>query len=117
LLILENLVQNGIEATPAGKTVQVMVTGGAGAINFEVSDQGSGLPAGMETRLFMPCTSVKKGGGGIGLAISKQLAQSLGAQLELAGNSSTGCRFRLIVPLQSAASRQPPDILAANHPD
>ncbi len=117
LLILENLVQNGIEATPAGKTVQVMVTGGAGAINFAVRDQGSGLPAGMETRLFMPCTSVKKGGGGIGLAISKQLAQSLSAQLELAGNSSTGCRFRLIVPLQSAASRQPPDVLAANHPD
>ena len=88
LLILENLVQNGIEATPAGKTVEVMVTGTDGAISFEVCDQGSGLPAGTETRLFMPCTSVKIGGGGIGLAISKQLAQSLGAQLELAGNSS-----------------------------
>ena len=117
LLILENLVQNGIEATPAGKTVEVMVTGTDGAISFEVCDQGSGLPAGTETRLFMPCTSVKIGGGGIGLAISKQLAQSLGAQLELAGNSCTGCRFRLVVPLQSAVSHRQPEVLAANHPD
>jgi signal transduction histidine kinase len=118
LLILENLVQNGIEATPAGKTVEVMVAGDANAIRFEVRDQGSGLPAGLETRLFMPCSSVKKGGGGIGLAISKQLAQSIGAKLELAGSSSAGCCFRLDVPLQSTASRtSAADVLAVNHPD
>jgi signal transduction histidine kinase len=110
LLILENLVQNGIEATPPGKSVEMCETGDAGAINFEVRDQGSGLPPGMETRLFTPCTSAKKGGGGIGLAISKQLAQSLGAKLELAVNSPTGCKFRLIVPRQPiGAIRRAPD--------
>jgi signal transduction histidine kinase len=109
MLILENLIQNGIEATPAGKTVEVVITGIDGKISFEVRDQGSGLPAGMKTRLFMPCTSVKKGGGGIGLAISNQLAQSLGGQLELADTSSTGCRFRLVVPIQSAANLRRPD--------
>src|ERR1039457_7070277 len=67
LLILENLVQNGIEATPPGKGVEVCVTGDAGVFIFEVRDQGSGLPPGKEARLFMPCTSGKKGGGGIGL--------------------------------------------------
>lgn len=117
LLILENLVQNGIEATPAGKTVEVSIAGDDGAIRFEVRDQGSGLPAGMETRLFMPCTTAKKGGGGIGLAISRQLAQSLGAQLELAGSSVNGCRFRLIVPMPAGASLHPSEALAANHPD
>jgi signal transduction histidine kinase len=103
LLILENLVQNGIEATSTGKNVEVCVVGDASAVIFEVRDHGSGLPPGMETQLFMPCTSGKKGGGGIGLAISRQLAQSLGAKLELAVNSSTGCKFRLVVPRQAAS--------------
>ena len=106
LLILENLVQNGIEATSSGKSVEVSVTGNARAISFEVCDHGSGLSPGMEARLFLPCASGKKGGGGIGLAISKQLAQSLGAKLELAGNISSGCTFRLIVPQRSADAIQ-----------
>jgi signal transduction histidine kinase len=98
LLILENLAQNGIEATPPGKAVAVCVSGDARAIQFEVRDQGPGLPPGMEGRLFMPCASGKKGGAGIGLAISKQLAQSLGATLELPASSPAGCTFRLVVP-------------------
>jgi signal transduction histidine kinase len=98
LLILENLVQNAIEATAPGKGVELCVTGDAGEIDFEVRDQGGGLPANLEGRLFMPCTSRKKGGGGIGLAISKQLAQSLGAKLELTESGPSGCTFRLCVP-------------------
>jgi signal transduction histidine kinase len=118
LLILENLVQNGIEATAPGKTVEICVTGDVALINFEVRDQGSGLPSGMESRLFTPCTSGKKGGGGIGLTISRQLAQSLGAKLELAVNSPTGCKFRLILPRQAAGAFlrvADEQILAADH--
>jgi len=120
LLILENLVQNGIEATPPGKTIEVCVTGACGAVSFDVCDQGSGLPPGMETRLFLPCCSEKKGGGGIGLAISKQLAQSLGAKLELANSGPAGCTFRLIlspVPVDAIRGRTEDDYLAANQPD
>lgn len=98
LLILENLVQNAIEATPPDRAVEVQVSETGGIVHFEVRDQGPGLATGMEARLFMPCTSGKSGGGGIGLAISKQLAQSLGASLELAASSSAGCVFRLALP-------------------
>jgi C4-dicarboxylate-specific signal transduction histidine kinase len=95
------------------------VTGDAGTIDFEVRDQGAGLSPGVEARLFMPCTSGKKGGGGIGLAISKQLAHSLGAKLELTDSSPSGCTFRLSVPglpagaIQRAAEGQ---ILATDQP-
>ena len=98
LLILDNLVQNAIEATRSGKLVELKVAEAAGRVIFEVRDQGFGLPPGMEKRLFMPCTSGKKGGGGIGLAISKQLAQSLGAELVLVANTDSGCTFRLVIP-------------------
>lgn len=104
LLILENLVQNGIEATSPGKAVELRVTGENGIMNFEVRDQGEGLSPSIQARLFTPCTSGKKAGGGIGLAISKQLAQSLGAKLELVDSSPAGCTFRLSLPDQSAGA-------------
>jgi signal transduction histidine kinase len=106
LLILENLAQNAIEATPPGKTVEVRVTDDTGVLRFEVRDQGPGLPPGLEERLFMPGASAKKGGGGIGLAISKQLALSLGATLELQESNPAGCSFRLTVPRQPAEAKQ-----------
>ena len=108
LLILENLVQNAIEASRPGKEVELKVTESAGPIAFEVSDQGGGLSAAQEARLFRPGPSGKPGGGGIGLAISKQLAQSLGAEMELAANSPAGCTFRLVI-LPTAAGSAPPD--------
>jgi signal transduction histidine kinase len=104
LLILENLVQNAIEATPSGKTVSLRVFGEAGMTHFEVRDQGPGLPAAVKARLFAPCTSEKQGGGGIGLAISKQLAQSLGAKLEIIDSGPSGCIFRLSVTEQSQSA-------------
>lgn len=98
LLIMENLIQNAIEATPRGRQVKLWVSSDNQTFIFEVRDQGSGLPPGMESRLFTPCVSGKKSGGGIGLAICKQLAQSLNARLELALNGPGGCVFRLVVP-------------------
>lgn len=98
LLILENLVQNAIEATPRGGPVKVWMSSDDATVIFEIRDHGSGIPADLAARLFAPCVSSKKGGGGIGLAICKQLAQSLGARLELAVNGPTGCVFRLVVP-------------------
>lgn len=98
LLILENLVQNAIEATPSGKTVQLSIGKEGADTVMEVSDQGPGLSAQLKERLFTPGSSAKKGGSGIGLAISRQLATHLGARLELKESSPDGCRFRLVLP-------------------
>jgi hypothetical protein len=67
---------------------------------MEVQDEGPGLPPQVAERLFAPCISSKKGGSGIGLAISRQLAKHLGAELDLKQSSSEGCAFRLVLPLQ-----------------
>ena len=98
LLIVENLVQNAIEATPAGKAVILRVLKGGSNILMEVEDQGPGLSGDLKDRLFTPCSSGKKGGSGIGLAISRQLATHLGATLELKDSTPGGCCFRLVLP-------------------
>jgi signal transduction histidine kinase len=95
-MILANVIQNAIEATPRGKIVSVAVVPAPDAIACEVSDEGPEFPAGRA--IFAPCQSAKDGGSGIGLAISKQLANHLGAGLELKGGSGTGCVFALTLP-------------------
>lgn len=107
LLILENLVQNALQATPRGKTVSLEVTHLDGEIFFEVSDAGPGFPPQLLDRLFFPCRSTR-GGNGLGLAISRQLAQQLGAQLELKLSSPSGCIFELTLPRQLLVDAEPP---------
>jgi len=74
LLILENLVQNALEATPPGKSVEVRVTGDDATLSFAVCDEGAGLSPAVAARLFTPGPSSKKGGGGIGLALALPLS-------------------------------------------
>jgi signal transduction histidine kinase len=95
-LILVNLVQNAVEATPREKVVRLSLTQDGERLLAEVQDQGRGFPA--ERSVFAPCQSRKEGGSGIGLAISKQLANHLGAGLELSLNSPNGCVFVLSLP-------------------
>ena len=95
LLILENLVKNALQATPRGKTVRCRVAVSDDRVAFEVEDQGPGFPEHSQKSLFKPCRSTKSGGNGIGLAICKQLASHLGADLELKRSGTEGCVFGL----------------------
>jgi signal transduction histidine kinase len=63
-----------------------------------VQDEGPGLPAELQSKLFKPCRSNKPGGHGIGLTICKQLANHLGAALELKSSSEKGSVFALQLP-------------------
>jgi signal transduction histidine kinase len=98
VLILVNLVENALQASPAGRTVTLTLRREGSRIVFEVGDQGAGFPA--DTPLFMPCRSSKEAGTGIGLALCKQLANHLGAELELATSTSAGCVFVLRLPAE-----------------
>lgn len=101
LLILENLVTNAIQATPPGKSVTVTMSCRSTAVDFEIRDEGNGVPPEMKTRLFTPIRSTKPDGLGMGLAISKQLADHLGAELELRSSSQQGAVFGLLIRLVS----------------
>jgi signal transduction histidine kinase len=107
--ILANLAQNGLQATPLGGNVHLRISRAAGHLLFEMRDQGGGFPKGQP--LFMPCRSDKEGGSGLGLALSKQLANHLGADLDLATNTPQGCVFILRLPDTSRAARSDRDTI------
>jgi len=117
-LILINLCENAVQATPRGGTVMLTLgrdslwpvggpaSGPEGArLRCEVRDEGGGFPA--DTPLFMPCRSLKEGGTGIGLALCKQLANHLGAELELAASTAAGCVFTLSLAVRPARPCRP----------
>lgn len=97
-LVLRNLLQNAVEATPSGGRVALEAKAAAGGgIEFLVTDTGGGLPETVRARLFEPCTSTKAGGTGVGLALSSQLAQQAGGTLELVRSDAAGSSFRLVL--------------------
>jgi len=107
-LILINLVENAVQATPRGKSVTLGAAQRDGKWVFEVRDEGAGFPG--DQPLFQPCRSTKEGGTGIGLALSKQLANHLGAELQLASSTPTGCVFALILPSPVAVLKPGPAV-------
>ena len=98
--ILRNLARNALEAVPATSGHVVLRAAPApDAWLFSVEDNGPGLPESAAARLFEPTLSSKPDGAGIGLAISRQLALHLGAELSHVPVAPTGACFRLRVPL------------------
>ncbi len=97
-LLLTNLVENAIDATPAGKCVRLALRTGGDRLVAEVGDEGPGVPASARERLFQPQESSKEGGGGLGLAITRQLALALGGTVTLASTGPGGSVFRVDLP-------------------
>ena len=102
LLILENLTQNAMEACEPGGRITVRADETDGLTVFEVSDDARGLPETVKRSLFQPGNTSKKQGAGLGLAISGQLAASMGAELILTKSDNSGTTFRLALAKRSA---------------
>jgi two-component system nitrogen regulation sensor histidine kinase NtrY len=68
-----------------------------------VDDEGPGLSN--TGNLFVPFFTTKPGGSGIGLVLSRQIAEAHGGSLMLENREDrTGCRASLRVPVQSAVA-------------
>ena len=95
---IENLARNAYEAVAQTVTAAATTTGGAG-VRITIADDGPGIPAAMEPRLFQPfsCTS-KADGSGLGLAIAKEIATPHGGDITLARSGPDGAEFVLLLP-------------------
>lgn len=105
-LILVNLLENAIEATPPGGTVSLSASQENERLRFRVRDMGMGFPEHLRPHLFLPCTSTRECGSGIGLAISKQIADYLEAKLELSESTPQGCVWVLDLSVSALCSEQ-----------
>jgi two-component system sensor histidine kinase FlrB len=96
---LTNLVVNGMEACEGQREARVEVSVKAGEhLEFQIEDNGCGLPRELENDIFDPFVSTKPKGTGLGLAVSSAVVRSLGGQIT-AKNTGRGARFDVRLPL------------------
>jgi len=121
--ILVNLLRNAREAMEsAGRSerglVRISLDQEDGASVLRVADNGPGLPEKATTHLFQPFAgSARSGGAGLGLAISRELAQGHGGDLLLVANGPEGAVFELILPGAPAAAAPEPPPSPASAPE
>ena len=98
--ILVNLIGNAVRHSPDGGAVRVIVSGNDAA-TVAVADQGPGVADRDRERIFerFEQAEPRGEGAGLGLAISRRLARSLGGDISLDSREGEGASFTLSLPL------------------
>jgi signal transduction histidine kinase len=102
--ILSNLVENALKYSPPDTRVTVRATTTGDGILVTVEDEGPGIPAESQDRVFERFYQVDSsitrsvGGTGLGLYICRKMADAIGARLWLDRSGPDGSAFCLFVP-------------------
>jgi signal transduction histidine kinase len=102
--LLINLVRNAVDATlDSGSAVEVRWGVVDGRVELVVADDGPGLPE--TANLFVPFFTTKADGTGLGLTISREIAEAHGGTLSLANRTpGPGCEARLTMPVAASTA-------------
>jgi two-component system phosphate regulon sensor histidine kinase PhoR len=112
--VLQNLLDNAMQYTPAGGQIMVGASADAAEVTFTVSDTGIGIPQADQSRIFERfyrvdvARSREVGGTGLGLSIAKHLVEAHGGRIWVESDVGQGSQFHFTVPIfdpERAASR------------
>ncbi len=101
LRVVQNLVTNAVEAlreTPQA-AIEIGAAVTASDLIITVKDNGPGIPAAIQARLFEPfVTHGKTGGTGLGMAIVRNIVTAHGGTITFETSSTSGTTFHLRLP-------------------
>ncbi|MFT4098131.1 MAG: PhnD/SsuA/transferrin family substrate-binding protein [Rhodoblastus sp.] len=99
--VVINLLQNALEAVAAqdDREVALRVRVKDGRLDISVSDNGPGLAPGAAERLFDPFFTTKTNGLGLGLSLSRTIAEAHGGGLSVDAGANGATVFRFYLPL------------------
>ena len=106
--VVSNLIENAIKYTPSGEVV-VNVTGDDKQISVSVKDSGIGIPAEDIPHLFQKFYRVDNsdtreiGGTGLGLYLSRRLAEAMSGNLRVESKYKEGSTFYLEIPRMNSS--------------
>jgi signal transduction histidine kinase len=102
--VLINLLQNALDASPAGASVEIEAERApGGGARVRVLDRGRGVEAGLSAAVFSPGVTTKAAGSGLGLTIARALARQHGGDVALAPRAGGGTAAEVVLPGASAA--------------
>jgi signal transduction histidine kinase len=101
--VLGNLIENAVKYSPEGGQVRVTAAGSNGVVRIAVQDQGPGIPANQQARIFekfgrADVPGGSKPGTGLGLFIARSIAEAHGGSLEVISRLEEGSTFMLTLP-------------------
>jgi two-component system, NtrC family, sensor kinase len=73
----------------------------------ELADEGVGIPAEVQQKLFTPFFTTKAKGSGLGLAISHRIIEEHGGRFVIKSTSGQGTTVRVYLPVNSGMSEGP----------
>ena len=103
--VLQNLLDNAMQYTPAGGQIMVSASANGAEMTFTVADTGIGIPQADQPRIFERfyrvdvARSREVGGTGLGLSIAKHLVEAHGGRIWVHSEVGQGSQFRFTVPL------------------
>jgi len=103
--VLQNLLDNAMQYTPAGGQIMVGASANGAEVTITVSDTGIGIPKADQSRIFERfyrvdvARSREVGGTGLGLSISKHLVEAHGGRIWVESEVGQGSQFHFTVPI------------------
>ena len=102
--VLQNLLDNALQYTPAGGQVEVKVHSTGREVIFTVEDTGIGIPESDLERIFErfyrvdAARSREAGGTGLGLSIARHIVEAHGGKIWVESAVGSGSRFHFSIP-------------------
>ena len=117
--ILSNFASNALKFTPQGGTIEIKAelierADGKDRVRFSVKDNGPGISAEQQERLFQPFiqaesdTTRRYGGTGLGLTICRRLADMMGGTIKMVSELGKGTNMMLTLSLPIADPKELP---------
>lgn len=97
--VLVNLIHNAIEASDHGSCIEIILESDSNIITCVVTDSGHGIPEKIMPNIFDVFFTSKKSGTGMGLSISRNIAEAHGGSLDAENLLVKGAKFTMQLPL------------------
>lgn len=99
--VLLNLVLNSIRAMPQGGWIELGARIVGMHVELTVADNGPGIPAASQSRIFQPGFSTRAGSPGLGLAVCRRIVEQHGGTIDAESNPERGTIFHLCFPIDA----------------
>lgn len=96
--VILNLLQNAMQAMPAGGTIEIGLHAEENSSVLTVGDTGVGMDDEVREKLFTPFFTIKEDGTGLGLVTSKKIIDAHHGQIRVDSEPGRGTRFSISLP-------------------